>query len=1112
MNTQVAVSAAPPPGITTQYDITGGTRPGGGANLFHSFGDFGVPANNLANFLNDTAAATTNILARVTGGNVSNINGKIQTNGVGGFGAANLFLINPAGVVFGAGASLNVGGAFRVSTADYIKFQGGERFYANLAANSELTSASVEAFGFLAAVPTGITATSTGLAPLLEVPVGNTLSLIAGDIQINGPSSSVSPTLQARSGRIELVSVASVGEVPLAPVGATPAFSTTGFASLGNVTVNNGARVTVAAPTGFATPAGTILIRGGRLTVDGASSLIASTGGNTNAAPTAVDIQARTAVTVTNSSTIAATNQSPVSGTGNAGAVIIASETPATPMAVEISSNAAINASYSNNGKAADITIDAGSIKLLTGPLTGNINQTNNSTNNTGNGGVISLRASENIYIGPGSSITAQNFNGTGAGAQIVLTSPSVTLEGAGLTQQATIKGFTGGSGAASSVTFNVGTLELKGSDAIVNTKAQNTSVLGVPPTQGGGPILVQGTGGAGTAATSVILSGAGTAFLSETEGQGNGGNMTVNANAMTVTNSARVSANTIQTGNAGAITLNVGTLDVSNGGRIEGNTSSNGALVNGVFTNGGTGGTTIVQGLAGPGTSAASLTITGAGSGLFSTTSGSGAGGSITANAGQITMNTGGTVSAASSVSGAGGSVALNAGTLSLATNAILDSSTTGAGNAGTIQITTTGNTATIASGSVIKSSTTSTGDAGQIVVTTPSLMLDNGIITTSTSGAGNAGGITVNAGSATVQGGGQLSSSSTGTGAGGTTIVQGLAGAGSQAASLTISGAGSGLFSTTSGTGAGGSILANANQITISNGGTISAASTGAGVGSGNAGSITVNAGSRLEMNGSSITTQAEQASGGDITVMATDMIQLTNSKITTSVKGPAGSNGGNITIDPQFVVLQGSQIIAQAVGGNGGNINITAGTFLADPLSLVDASSQLGVSGQVSIQAPVSNLSGKVSALPSHMVEIVSLMQSSCLAHMRGGQISSLIQRGRDEAPAGPDQPAGLPLFASVGELSAVSYQPSAPEGSSLITDHASRVPALSLPLPSLSPLGRGVGEGDASRVTRHDPNTHHVSRITPHGLLFGSGELQIRGLSRLLATGGGSCEAA
>src|SRR5262245_24069934 len=74
LNTQVDLSASPPAG-TVQYDITGGTRPGGGTNLFHSFGDFNVPTNTIANFLNDSGLATSNILGRVTGGNISNLFG-----------------------------------------------------------------------------------------------------------------------------------------------------------------------------------------------------------------------------------------------------------------------------------------------------------------------------------------------------------------------------------------------------------------------------------------------------------------------------------------------------------------------------------------------------------------------------------------------------------------------------------------------------------------------------------------------------------------------------------------------------------------------------------------------------------------------------------------------------------------------------------------------------------------------------------------------------------------------------------------------------------------------------------------------------------------------------
>ena len=113
----------------------------------HSLGQFNVPTNTTANFLNDSGLATSNILGRVTGGNPSNIFGTIQTTG---FGNANLFVMNPAGIVFGPTASLNVGGSVSFTTADYLRLTDGARFNA-IAGPQDLSisSAPVAAFGFL---------------------------------------------------------------------------------------------------------------------------------------------------------------------------------------------------------------------------------------------------------------------------------------------------------------------------------------------------------------------------------------------------------------------------------------------------------------------------------------------------------------------------------------------------------------------------------------------------------------------------------------------------------------------------------------------------------------------------------------------------------------------------------------------------------------------------------------------------------------------------------------------------------------------------------------------------------------------------------------------------
>ncbi len=102
-----------------RFDIDGGTLSGDGKNLFHSFQEFGLDANQIANFLSNPSIK--NILSRINGGNPSIIDGMIQVTG----GNSNLFLMNPAGIVFGSNASLNVPADFTASTATGIGFDGG---------------------------------------------------------------------------------------------------------------------------------------------------------------------------------------------------------------------------------------------------------------------------------------------------------------------------------------------------------------------------------------------------------------------------------------------------------------------------------------------------------------------------------------------------------------------------------------------------------------------------------------------------------------------------------------------------------------------------------------------------------------------------------------------------------------------------------------------------------------------------------------------------------------------------------------------------------------------------------------------------------------------------
>lgn len=107
-----------------RYDISGGSLSGDKANLFHSFIQFGLSEGQTANFL--TNPNIQNILGRITGGNPSLINGLIQVTG----GNSNLFLMNPAGMIFGPNASLNVPGSFNATTATGIGFGNNQWFSA----------------------------------------------------------------------------------------------------------------------------------------------------------------------------------------------------------------------------------------------------------------------------------------------------------------------------------------------------------------------------------------------------------------------------------------------------------------------------------------------------------------------------------------------------------------------------------------------------------------------------------------------------------------------------------------------------------------------------------------------------------------------------------------------------------------------------------------------------------------------------------------------------------------------------------------------------------------------------------------------------------------------
>jgi len=209
-----------------------------GPNLFHSFQQFNIHADESATF--SGPGSVQNIISRVTGGESSWIDGILRS----GIGGADLYLLNPSGLMFGPSASLDLTGSFHVSTADYLRLGENDRFYTQPLESDILSTAAPAAFGFLDGDVAGITIEGKGDITREEwdgkptgliVPEGETISLIAGDIEIRkgthfattmttpnpdptGPPLEITQTtpigsLNAPAGQINLISIASECEV-----------------------------------------------------------------------------------------------------------------------------------------------------------------------------------------------------------------------------------------------------------------------------------------------------------------------------------------------------------------------------------------------------------------------------------------------------------------------------------------------------------------------------------------------------------------------------------------------------------------------------------------------------------------------------------------------------------------------------------------------------------------------------------------------------------------------------------------------------------------------------------------------------------------------------------
>ncbi len=532
---------------------------------------------------------------------------------------------------------------------------------------------------------------------------------------------------------------------------------------------------------------------------------------------------------------------------------------------------------------------------------------------------------------------------------------------------------------------------------------------------------------------------------------------------------SGRLTADVHDTGDAGQINIVVRDLEVRNGGIIASGTLSRGAggrividaehmLISGGGILGGAGGITTLSNSPFETANAGEIDITTGdlelvdGGAITSISLGNGNAGPITirVTTGDMTLDHG-TISASAFGKGDGDAGALSIevmkGDLRVSNDALIASQTAlGQGRGGNIDVST--GRLVIDTGGAITVETLGPGVGGELSVKArEGIILTNvnvnenrlsGLLATSRNtpiisekaDLGNAGRIHVSAPWLEVGDGGLISSFTEGGGTGG--LVEIVVGR------LILTGSGE-ILSSAFGSGNAGDIIVNAEgNVTMSAGSAIRTSALFS-----NAGNITLSAGDTLAMDNGIILSIAARGAGGEIAISVVRLLDLNDSQITSSVAGSdADSNAGNISIDPVFVVLDGSTLQANAVVGNGGNIRIVGENLIISPDSIIEASSELGIDGAILITAPETDISGSLTALPATFLNATDLLSDACSSRV-GTDVSSLVSAGRGGISVDP----GRPLIA---HYAGHRMPPTTPKNNNAAAENpdSNRVPARSL----------------------------------------------------------------
>ena len=604
-------STLPTPSVVTPngstLTITGGKQVG--TNLFHSFGQFSVLTGQTAYFNNDLSVQ--NILTRVTGGNISTIDGLIQAKGT-----ANLFFINPNGIIFGPNAQLNIGGSFIASTANSIKFADGSEFSATNPQAPPLLTINVPIGLQFGSNPKSIINQSTALAPPnlpslsptlpipnnvgLAVQPGQTLALIGGDVLLNGGN------LTANTGQVLLGSVKSAGMARFTPSRFGLSLNYDNIQNFGKIALSGGSLINTSGLGG-----GKVEIRGGNVTLNG-GRIYALTLGDIDGR--GIDINAQTfraeggsqisTLTLGNgaggAANIRATDSVEMNGIGLnpyrlfVGKYLVSgSANPFDPQVLLITGTTGM-------GNAGNITIDTGKLLIDNGAVLAS------TTFSTGNAGNMTIRAK--VFDLVGSVINSGTFAGsTGRGGNIAFEGERLTVrDGAFLISISRDRGTSGninikasesvevlrtpdGSPVATLIGSTAGGINGQAGDINIDTKRlriaegagislSSGSVIGNQPlnTTGGpgGNLKIRATESVTVEGISGVLANGsrGPSFISADANAANrGGSMNISTPVLTLRDGGVMTTASLGRGDAGSITINAGRVEViGNGGQGE--------------------------------------------------------------------------------------------------------------------------------------------------------------------------------------------------------------------------------------------------------------------------------------------------------------------------------------------------------------------------------------------------------------------------------------------------------------------------------------------------------------------------------------------------------------